>query len=257
MPRSPVWQTIATTLEDEIARGHYRAGDKLPTEAELATRFAVNRHTVRHALSALAERGLTHSRRGAGVFVRAAPLDYPIGGHTRFSQNVRASGRLPDRRTLRMEIRPADAAEAEALQLATGAPVLVHEGISLAGGAPVAHFISYFPITRLPGLDATLRETRSVTEALRRHGIADYTRASTRLTAEAASATQARHLNLREGEPLLRSVALNLGPDGIPVEQGHTWFAGDRVALTVSHEETAAPRSTDAAPRHAGDTDIR
>lgn len=236
--RSPVWHAIATTLEGEISRGHYRPGDKLPTEAELATRFGVNRHTVRHALKDLGDRGLTHSRRGAGVFVRMAPMDYPIGGRTRFSQNVRASGRLPDRRQLRMETRPADEVEAEALQLVPGEPVLVLEGISLAGGVPMAHFVSIFPITRLPGLDDTLREVNSVTEALRRHGVPDYTRAQTRLTAEPASATQALHLNLREGEPLLRSSSLNLGPDGAPVEQGHTWFAGDRVALTINHEET-------------------
>ncbi|MBE9635305.1 phosphonate metabolism transcriptional regulator PhnF [Salipiger mangrovisoli] len=249
MPRSPVWHAIATTLEDEISRGHYRPGDKLPTEAELATRFGVNRHTVRHALSDLAERGLTHSRRGAGVFVRLAPMDYPIGGRTRFSQNVRASGRLPDRRQLRMEIRPADTGEGETLKLRPGEPLLVHEGISLAGGVPMAHFVSYFPITRLPGFDVTLGEVNSVTEALRRHGIADYTRAWTRLTAEPASATQALHLNLREGEPLLHSSSLNLGPDGVPVEQGHTWFAGDRVALTINHDETGA------AQRHADDTE--
>ena len=239
MTRSPVWSTIATTLEAEIARGHYRAGDKLPTEAELSSRFGVNRHTVRRALADLAERGLVHARRGSGVFVRMAPMVYPLGERVRFHQNVRATGRLPDKRILRLETRPADTTEAQALALAPGDPVLVHEGLSLAGGTPVAHFISLFPQSRLPGLAEALRETASVTEALRRAGVADYTRVFTRLTAEPASATQALHLNLREGAPLLRSVGLNLDPEGQPVEQGHTWFAGDRVALTVSPDHDA------------------
>ncbi|WP_037372048.1 phosphonate metabolism transcriptional regulator PhnF [Salipiger mucosus] len=237
MARTPVWASIAATLEQEIARGLYAAGDKLPTEAALAARFGVNRHTVRRALSDLGERGLTHSRRGAGVFVRAAPTDYPLGRRVRFHSNIRASGRLPEKRVLRIETRPADTTEAEALDLAPAAPVIVYEGLSLAGGDPIAHFTSVFPAERLPGIDATLQETSSVTEALRRHGIADYTRAFTRLTAEAATATQALHLALPEGAPLLRSVGRNVDPDGVPVEHGVTHFAGDRVALTVASDD--------------------
>ena len=75
MAKLALWATIAATLRSEIAAGHYRPGDKLPTEAELSARFGVNRHTVRHALSALAEADLVHARRGAGVFVIARPTD--------------------------------------------------------------------------------------------------------------------------------------------------------------------------------------
>ncbi|APZ53888.1 phosphonate metabolism transcriptional regulator PhnF [Salipiger abyssi] len=239
MPRTPIWKSIAAELEGEIARHLYRAGDKLPTEAELSARFGVNRHTARRALADLAERGLVHSRRGAGVFVTATPLDYAIGARVRFHRNIRATGRLPEKRVLRVETRPADTAEAEALALPPGAPVIVYEGLSLAEGAPIAHFFSCFPAERLPGLADTLRETSSVTEALRRNGVTDYTRARTRLTAEAASPTQALHLATREGAPLLRSESVNIDPEGQPVEYGLTWFAGDRVALTVAPEDAS------------------
>jgi hypothetical protein len=158
MPRTPIWKSIAAELEGEIARHLYRAGDKLPTEAELSARFGVNRHTARRALADLAERGLVHSRRGAGVFVTATPLDYAIGARVRFHRNIRATGRLPEKRVLRVETRPADTAEAEALALPPGAPVIVYEGLSLAEGAPIAHFFSCFPAERLPGLADTLRD---------------------------------------------------------------------------------------------------
>ena len=58
-------------------------------------------------------------------------------------------------------------------------------------------------------------------------------RVSTRLTAVRASATQALHLHLSEGDPLLRSSGVNVDDAGTPVEYGRTWFAGDRVTLTV------------------------
>lgn len=236
MPRTPVWKSIAATLEAEIAGGQYRAGDRLPTEAALSARFGVNRHTVRRALADLADRDLVRSRRGAGVFVHAPPAEYPLGKRVRFHQNIRATGRLPEKRVLRLETRPADTTEAAALAIEPGAPVLVFEGLSLANDIAVAHFLSVFPAERLPGLAETFTEVTSITEALRRNGIADYTRTETRVSAERASPTQALHLGIREGDPLLMTTGVNIGPDETPVERGLTWFAGDRVVLTVTPE---------------------
>jgi GntR family phosphonate transport system transcriptional regulator len=231
--RTPVWQAIAASLRGDLSEGRYGPGDKLPTEAALADRFGVNRHTVRHALSHLVEQGLVRTRRGAGAFVAATPTDYPIGQRVRFHENLLAAGRRPDKRVLQIETRAATRGEAQALGLTAGEAVCAYHGLSLADGQPIALFESLFPVSRLRGIDAALAETASVTEALRRVGVADYTRASTRLTAVLAGAAQALHLQVREGDPLLRSTGVNVDGQGVPVEYGCTWFAGDRVTLTL------------------------
>jgi GntR family phosphonate transport system transcriptional regulator len=235
-----LWRSISRTLSGEIAGGHYAPGDKLPTEAQLAARFGVNRHTVRRALANLAEGGLVFARRGAGVFVAGRPTEYPLGRRVRFHQNVTASGRTPSRQVNRLETRRADPREAAALELAEGAGVHVFEGLSLADDVALAAFRSVFPAARFPGLLAALERTRSVTAALAAEGLADYTRASTRLTAKVAEGTLARQLALPDGAPILRSVAINVDGAGVPVEFGTTWFAGDRVTLTVSPEDATA-----------------
>lgn len=236
MPRSPIWTAIAETLKTEIAAGHYSPGAKLPTEAELALRFGVNRHTVRHGLAHLTEAGLVHPRRGSGVFVAGVSTDYALGRRVRFHQNLAAAGLTATREISRLETRRADAAEAEALALQPGAEVHVVEGTSLGDGVPLAAFRSVFPAGRFPGLISALRATPSVTAALRAVGVADYTRASTRLTAKSASATLALQLRVAQGAPILRAVGINVDASGVPVEFGKTWFAGDRVTLTVTPE---------------------
>lgn len=236
MARIPLWSSIADTLRGEIAEGLYRPGDKLPTEAELAARFGVNRHTVRHALAALAQDGTVHSRRGAGVFVTARPTDYALGRRVRFNRNVAASGRTPSRRITRLETRPAGTREAEALRLPPAAEVHVVEGISLADGQPLASFRSVFPADRFPGLLPAMERHRSITAALAECGLTDYTRAETRLTAKLADPLLALALQIPQGAPILRSAAVNIDAEGRPVEYGTTWFAGDRVTLTVSPE---------------------
>ncbi len=233
MARTPIWRSIATTLSGEISAGQYAPGDKLPTEAVLAARFGVNRHTVRHALAALADEGVVFARRGAGVFVTQVPTEYPLGKRVRFHQNLASAGRVPGRRILTMQTRSATETERSLLALEEGAQVHVVDGLSLADDMPVAVFNSVFPAARFPDLPVYLEEANSVTEALRRSGVHDYTRASTRLKAKLATATQALHLQIAEGAPVLLSTSVNVDPEGSPVEFGSTWFAGDRITLTL------------------------
>lgn len=236
MARTPIWKSIHDTLAAEIAGGHYRPGDRLLTEAELAARFGVNRHTVRQALAALAASGTVRSRRGAGVFVTADPTDYPLGRKTRFHQSISALGKTPARRLTRLETRIGDAQETTALQLPAGTALHVVEGISMIDRQPVAFSRWVFDAGRLPGFLAAM-EGGSITAALAACGVADYSRASTRLTAELAPAATALLLEVAEGAPLLRSEFVNIDADGCPTEYGRTWFAGDRVTLTLGDED--------------------
>jgi GntR family phosphonate transport system transcriptional regulator len=234
MARTPIWKSIQDTLTAQIAEGEYAPGDKLPTEAVLAARFGVNRHTVRRALSEMAELGHLYARRGAGVFVTQKPTVYPIGKRVRFHQNLRASGREPTKEILTLETRIAGEQERVELKLAEGGKVHVYEGLSLSDGLPIAFSRSFFPAALLPDLPDDLTQSRSVTAALAQSGIRDYTRTSTHLTAVQADATLALHLRLQQKAPLLHSVGLNVDQDGTPVEWGHTWFAGERVTLTLA-----------------------
>ncbi len=231
--KTPIWKAIADALRSDMAEGRYGPGDKLPTEAALAERFGVNRHTVRHGISALVDEGLIRTRRGAGAFVAATPTDYPIGSRVRFHENLIAAGRRPEKRVLHVEERAATEGEATALTVSPGDQICAYHGLSLADGHPIAVFESMFSLDRLPGICAALQDTSSVTEALNRSGVTDYTRASTRLTATRATATQALHLQVSEGDPLLRSSGVNVDEQGQPVEFGRTWFVGDRVTLTL------------------------
>lgn len=228
----PLWQQIARTLTDEVRAAS--PGDRLPTEAQLAARFGVNRHTVRRALADLAGAGLVHARRGLGVQVIAPPTDYPISRRTRFHAALSATGRVPGRRVLSVQTAAADLAESEALALPPETRVIRAEGLTLSDGQVIGHFRSAFPV--LAGLEQALAAGEGVTRALAACGIPDYTRAWTRLTAVAADGLLAGHLHLRRGEAMMRAVSLNIDPAGRPLEFGIAHFAGSRVTLTVEPE---------------------
>lgn len=63
---------ISAELRDEILRGQYRSGERLPSERDLAERFGVHRGAVREALKRLEQLGLVSIRPGGA---RVAPLE--------------------------------------------------------------------------------------------------------------------------------------------------------------------------------------
>lgn len=63
---------VAVSITGAIESGQLQPGDRLPTEAELSSRFGVARTVVREAISLLRYDGMVDSRRGVGAFVTDA-----------------------------------------------------------------------------------------------------------------------------------------------------------------------------------------
>lgn len=69
LSRKPVAERVAQRLLELIRTGNLKAGDKLPTENELATALQVSRPIVREALRALSILGIVESRQGGRCYV--------------------------------------------------------------------------------------------------------------------------------------------------------------------------------------------
>lgn len=65
----PKYRAVYDALLRAIRRGEYTAGSRLPTEAELLSKFKVSRITVIRALRDLETAGLVRRRRGSGSYV--------------------------------------------------------------------------------------------------------------------------------------------------------------------------------------------
>ncbi len=70
LTRSRLHEEIVTVIQKQIMSGRITAGDKLPTERELAENFHVNRATVREALRKLENLDLLEIRHGDGLYVK-------------------------------------------------------------------------------------------------------------------------------------------------------------------------------------------
>jgi GntR family transcriptional regulator len=69
----PRYVQLASLLRQRIARGQWRAGERLPTLDALTREFDVARVTARQAVDVLEREGLVSAQQGRGTFVTAAP----------------------------------------------------------------------------------------------------------------------------------------------------------------------------------------
>jgi len=76
--QSRVSEGIVTQIKHSILFGHFKAGERLPSERELADEFRVSRMTIREALRALELSGFIETRKGinGGPFVTELTFEH-------------------------------------------------------------------------------------------------------------------------------------------------------------------------------------
>ena len=66
----PAYSQLVSILRRKISSGEYRAGDRLPSEAELCNQYHVSSITARRAIKILVEEDIAETRQGQGTFLK-------------------------------------------------------------------------------------------------------------------------------------------------------------------------------------------
>ncbi len=230
-PKLPLWRRIAQTLTAEIGVQGMQPGARLPTEAQLAARFDVNRHTVRRAVETLVRSGLVRVEQGRGAFVAEDVLDYEVSARTRFSEWVRRQNKVPEGQVLHVRELPGSRLVAAGLGVEPGSGVVVLGRLGRADGVPVTLSDHYFSPHRLPGIAAALRTAPTITEALAAVGVRDYLRQSTRVASRMPTAAEADLLQVSRARPLLVCENVNVDRAGAVIEFGVARYPSTRVQV--------------------------
>jgi GntR family phosphonate transport system transcriptional regulator len=230
-----LWRRVADSIEQSIADGTYPRDSKLPGETEIAETHRVNRHTVRRALAALAERGLVRAERGSGTYVEAPRIAYPLRSRTRFSEIVSAGGHEAHGKLLHASIEDAPQDLAKHLGLKTGAPLLRIDALRTADRMPICVGSTWVDAQRFPDGAKLYEKLQSITKVLEHYGIRDYRREWTNITAAIAEAADAARLDLALGRPVLVVEKLDTEINGKPLIISRSRFAAERVQFVIEN----------------------
>ena len=117
---SPRYREIKRFILDAIKSGRLNPGDRVPSEAELTTQFAVSRMTANRALRELTAIGVVVRRAGSGTFIaNVKPIGHMIEIRN-IAEEVRARGHAYRSRVLLNDTVIADRSSAALLNVRVG-----------------------------------------------------------------------------------------------------------------------------------------
>ena len=238
-----LWRQVYDAIARDIDDGRLDPGERLPTHAELATRFRVNPHTVRRALHYLKGEGLLRIERGRGIFVTEDAVAFRMGARTSFVKNLAEIGREGNLRVLSLDRHRADAEEAERLWIEPGAPLLLARLLGDGDGIPLAYCRCRFPLDRLRGLDDAFEAARtndvhglSVEAVLETIGVQGFVRSHLSVSARRPAETEVTLLKIPDSEYVLDTTTVRLDDAGTPIMFSNVAFASRRVRLVLDNE---------------------
>jgi GntR family transcriptional regulator len=229
----PHHRRIEQVLRERITA--MEPGDRLPSDAELVAEFGVSRMTARNAMQRLAEEGLVAREPGRGSFVATPSAHRRTDRLMTFSSEMTRRGRVPTSRLLARAIRPSTRAEATALALAPGEPVVEVRRIRLADNEPIALESAILVASCAASVLQADLEHGSLHAAVTSGG-QSLRRGSGTVSAGAATAEDARLLDIRRGDPLLIERRVIVDDRGRRIESTESRYPADRYALDVSFE---------------------
>ncbi len=232
---STATEVVAEQLRRAILTGAFEPGSQLPPEKDLVGMLGVSRATLRESLRVLEEQGLIIRRHGVGTFVRSRPILKNLSLNYGITDMISSAGLTPGTCHLDIRQETADTDTAENLKIAPDSQVVVVERIRTADGRPVVFSLDVFPCSIMKEKieDLHLLGERSVYEYLQteldltiHHGIA-------KLSPVRADEKLSRHLDTRQGAPLLYILQVDYLSEDQPVLLSHEYHIPDAFEVIV------------------------
>jgi GntR family transcriptional regulator len=200
----PVHISIRDDLRMRLSAGEWAAGDRLPSETELAARYGVARMTIRQAIGALASDGAVIRRQGLGTFAADRRPTRTADLLLSFTEEMRRQGRQVETRLISAAVEQPPPAAREALRAGPSAAAVAVRRVRLVDGCPIVVQNSWLPYARFAGLDADPLLDGSLYARLEAQYGVRIMRAKQAFTAAAAGEADGAALGLQPCEPVLR-----------------------------------------------------
>jgi GntR family transcriptional regulator len=229
--RIPLYEQIEAILRQRLHT--MQAGERLPSDRDLAQEFSVSFVTARQAVSRLAADGLVERHVGRGTFVASARLEKNMSGLTSFSEDMIRRGLSVHSKVLECTVRPASQAVAQALQIAENSPVVHIRRVRFADAIPMTIEAVNLHALAFPGLAGEDFSHQSLYEVLeRRYGVA-LTVARGVLSAVTPTTEEAQMLGITRATPLLVVSRTAYNQHNEPIEYGESRYRSDRYQVPI------------------------
>ena len=235
--RRPLGVQVYAAIREQIRRGEYNPGARLPSETALAELYGVSRVTVREALRLLQRELLIQSVHGRGHYVldTSKLVETQLTELQSVTELMNGRGYNVETTTLSMVEQPARG-YAELLRVAEDAPVVKLERIRMSDDVPMIYSIDVFPASLVRGSEEAIREGGSLLEAFAAHGT-EIAYSNTTISAAELPRAAARAGGFPK-VPFVLMEQLNFSGDHTPVLHSLDYHRSDKFKFSVVRTRT-------------------
>ena len=222
---SPLYQQIKAMILASLQASEWLPGDAIPSEMELAARYAVSQGTVRKAIDELAAQNLLVRRQGKGTFVATHQEEDWQYRFLRLEPDSGEKFHLKNQ-FLACENIKSDAYIANLLKLKAGDPIIRIDRVQSSAGRPIAFEEIWLPGGRFKGLSLdSLNAWSGPMYAFYESEYATHmVRAEEKIKAVLADDDLAKYLKLPVGSALLSVERVAFTYGNKPVEIRHARY---------------------------------
>jgi len=235
--RLPLYVQLKDWIIEQIEKGQFKEGGKIPTEHTLSDMHEISRPTVRQALSELVQEGYLVKKRGLGTYVAVPTFTGDANVFRTFAEEMDYLGFEHDAKVITAKTYQASVELAEALLISAKEEVYEIVRLRLANGKPMAIRTSIIPVKFFPNLlEEDLKNLYSLFE---QKGIYP---ARSRKWFQAVSATneEANLLQVAVGAPLLLWDGMVYTEENQPLEKVKVCYLGSHFRFEI--EQTRPPK---------------
>jgi GntR family transcriptional regulator len=233
--RVPKYLQIEGWIEEMVAKGRFRIGDKLPSEIKLAELCGVNRNTIRQAISELVSRGLLATRNGVGTFVSSeAPQTarYSLDHISSSAHDIARAGFKPRTKLVCREVVDATGALSDKLMLGTSSKVIQILRLRMGDQTPFVLERSHLPYAEFKDL-LNMDLSGSLYQILVDHFQVTLDRSVQNFRAVLLTGSEAKLLKVNEGSPGIFLESTIYDAKGVAVELLQSHYRGDKYVFQV------------------------
>lgn len=134
---TPIFQQIKDFLVAQIAAGHWKEGDVIPSEQALVKQFGVSRMTVNRAVRELTAESVLTRRQGSGTYVAPPKYQATLLEIRSIADEIRARGHTHRSTLQRLDQHPANELMAKQFELAAGNMLFHSVIVHYENGVPI------------------------------------------------------------------------------------------------------------------------
>jgi GntR family transcriptional regulator len=239
----PFYFQLAEQLEQEITQGRWATRERLPSEAELCSHFALSRTTVRQALARLEQEGLISREKGRGAYVtesqRRTWLLQSVEGF--FEGETGRSGHAVSSRILKLSATTLPVWAADALGLRPHSRGVTLERLRSVDKRVAMYVVNYLPMEYADAVLSMTDPNESLYGRLRRLTGVEVAGASRTLEAVPVGERMGSLLELNPSAPVAAVHSVSWDRDQRAFDCYAAWLRTDRLTIDMDVGTTPVP----------------